>query len=137
MVRKLIKAGPAALLVTDDDAMSVTIELETRSAPHGGRVKLWRCPACRAPRRHLYLTPTVRCRGCARLRFRSEGQTRFRIPAALLAGKPAAELGARDMMTVMRLAVQGERELWDPVLISDPTRAIELFSNAGWIEAGK
>ena len=136
-IRKLIKAGPAAVLITDD-TMSVTIKLETLPAPQGGSVPYWRCPSCGVRRRHLYVTPPIRCRGCTlpRLRFRSEGRPPCRLPAALLAGKPAGELGARDMVTVIRLAAQAEREVWLPTLIADPTRAVALFSNAGWTEAG-
>lgn len=136
-VRKLVKTGPTTLLVTNGD-LAVSIEIKTRPAPHGGFVAYWRCPSCGASRVHLYLLPVVRCRGCTypRLRFQSEGRTPCRIPAALLAGKPAAELGAVDMIAVMRLAAQADREIWDPILICDPTRAVGLFSNAGWTEAG-
>lgn len=137
VVRKLIKVGPAAVLITDD-TMSVTIKLETLPAPHGGLVPYWRCPSCGVRRRHLYVTPPIRCRGCThpRLRFRSEGRRPCRVPAALLAGKPASELGARDTIAVIRLAFQPEREVRNPILIADPTRAVALFSNAGWTEAG-
>jgi hypothetical protein len=45
-------------------------------------------------------------------------------------------LGSRALLTLIRMAGRPEREPWDPILVSDPRRAVALFKNAGWVEPG-
>ena len=72
---------------------SRTVEIILQRSPHGGRVVLYRCPACQHPRRYLYRLAAslnglvdyfgLQCHTCAGLRWASQGRYRRQVEQSL------------------------------------------------------
>lgn len=78
---RLERAGEDLVRLTSDAVdVGVQVRVTRRRGPGNLVTVLWGCPSCGGTRRFLYVDigMSPRCRGCARLRWASEGRHRAR-----------------------------------------------------------